>query len=36
MVVVRPEIKHIVDQLTDVPVDIEPNFKTAKTLIGER
>jgi hypothetical protein len=37
MVVVRPEIKKIVDQLTDVPVDIEPNFTTARTLlIGDR
>lgn len=37
MVVVRPEIKRILDQLVDVPVDIEPNFLTAKGLaIGER
>ena len=36
MVVLRPEIKRIVDQLTDVPIDIEPNFVTAKSLLGGR
>ncbi len=33
MVNVRPEIKRILDLLVDVPVDIEPNFTTAKGLI---
>jgi Peptidase family M49 len=36
MVVVRPEIQRIVDKLTDVPVDIEPNFATATRVIGNR
>ncbi|HKW01652.1 MAG TPA: hypothetical protein VJN96_17625 [Vicinamibacterales bacterium] len=35
MVNVRPEIKKILDGLTDVPVDIEPNFATAKGLLGK-
>jgi len=26
MVVVRPEVQRVLDQLKDVPVDIEPNF----------
>jgi hypothetical protein len=33
MVSVRPEIQHILDQLTDVPVDIEPNWVTAKQIL---
>ena len=32
MVTVRPEIRRMLDKLADVPVDIEPNFKTAKGL----
>ena len=30
MVVIRPEVKHILDALTDVPVDIEPHFLNAE------
>jgi Peptidase family M49 len=30
--VVRPEVKRVLDRLTDVPVDIEPRFTTAATL----
>jgi hypothetical protein len=36
MVVVRPEIQRILDKLTDVPVDIEPNFVSKNGLIGDR
>jgi len=36
MVNVRPEIKRILDALSDVPVDIEPSFVTASTIIGKR
>jgi Peptidase family M49 len=32
MVVIRPEVQRVLDKLMDVPVDIEPNFVTAKTL----
>ena len=32
LVVVRPEAQRVLDQLADVPVDIEPTFVTAKTL----
>jgi hypothetical protein len=32
MVVIRPEVQKVLDKLTDVPVDIEPNFVTAKRL----
>jgi hypothetical protein len=32
--VVRPEVKRVLDRLTDVPVDIEPRFMTAETLIA--
>ena len=35
MVVVRPEVQRVLDKLRDVPVDIEPNFKTAKGLINK-
>ena len=30
--VVRPEVKRVLDRLTDVPVDIEPRFTTAASL----
>jgi hypothetical protein len=30
MVVLRPEVKHILDALSDVPVDIEPHFLNAE------
>jgi hypothetical protein len=36
MVMLRPEIKKIVDLLADVPVDIEPRFVTAGAIIGNR
>ena len=36
MVNVRPEIKKILDALSDVPEDIEPRFVTASTIIGNR
>jgi len=32
MAVVRPEVKRVLDRLTNVPVDIEPRFITAGTL----
>jgi len=32
MVVVRPEVQKVLDKLKDVPVDIEPNFVTARSL----
>ncbi|HYN07457.1 MAG TPA: hypothetical protein VES67_08720 [Vicinamibacterales bacterium] len=35
MVVVRPEVQRVLDRLKDVPVDIEPNFVTAKSLRGK-
>jgi hypothetical protein len=31
--VVRPEVKRVLDRLTDVPVDIEPRFTTAEMLV---
>ena len=31
--VMRPETKRVLDRLTDVPVDIEPNFTTAAQLL---
>jgi hypothetical protein len=30
--VVRPDVQRVLDQLLDVPVDIEPIFKTARDL----
>jgi hypothetical protein len=33
--VVRPPVQHVLDQLTAVPVDIEPRFVTARQLLGE-
>ena len=32
MVVIRPEVKHLLDRLADVPVDIAPRFVTADEL----
>jgi hypothetical protein len=29
---VRPEVQRVLDRLRDVPVDIEPNFVTAKDI----
>jgi hypothetical protein len=34
MAVVRPEVQRVLDRLKDVPVDIEPRFVTANTLLG--
>jgi len=34
MVVIRPEVQRVLDKLLDVPVDIEPRFVTAKTLLN--
>jgi len=33
MVVIRPEVQRVLDKLTSVPVDIEPNFVTARKLL---
>jgi hypothetical protein len=33
-VVVRPEVQRVLDRLTDVPVDIEPRFVTAREMLG--
>ncbi len=33
LAVLRPEVKRVLDRLTDVPVDIEPRFVTAEGLI---
>jgi hypothetical protein len=33
MVTIRPEVQRVLDKLVDVPVDIEPRFVTAKTLL---
>ena len=35
MVLVRPEVQRVLDRLVDVPVDIEPNFATAKQLVSK-
>jgi len=32
MVVIRPEVQRALERLTDLPVDIEPNFTTAQSL----
>jgi len=32
MGVVRPEVQRVLDRLTDVPVDIEPLFATAREI----
>lgn len=34
MVVIRPEVQRVLDRLTDVPVDIEPKFVTAQSMMG--
>ena len=34
MVVVRPEVQHVLDQLTSVPIDIEPNFASAAQALS--
>jgi len=34
--VVRPQVKALIDKLIDVPVDIEPRFVTAQTLLQEQ
>ena len=36
MVVVRPEVQRVLDKLKDVPVDIEPNFVTARQILEKR
>jgi hypothetical protein len=33
MVTVRPEVQRVLDKLTNVPVDIEPRFVTARELL---
>ena len=34
--VVRPPVKAVFDRLADVPVDIEPQFVTARALLQEK
>ena len=34
LVVIRPEVQRVLDKLKDVPVDIEPNFVTARQILG--
>jgi hypothetical protein len=34
--VMRPETQRVLDRLTEVPVDIEPNFTTAQQLLNAR
>jgi hypothetical protein len=34
LAVVRPEVRQVLDKLSDVPVDIEPRFVTAEALAG--
>jgi hypothetical protein len=34
--VMRPETQRVLDRLTDVPVDIEPRFTTARQLLNDR
>ncbi len=34
MVVVRPEVQNVLDRLTNVPVDIEPNFASAAQALS--
>ena len=36
LVVVRPQVQTILDKLKDVPVDIEPRFVTAESLLSKR
>ena len=35
MVVLRPEVQRVLDKLKDVPIDIEPDFTSAKTLLTQ-
>jgi hypothetical protein len=35
MVIVRPDVQHVLDRLTDVPVDIAPRHITAMELIRQ-
>src|SRR2546430_8619484 len=35
MAIARPEVKRMLDKLSDVPVDIEPHFVTAEKLLAE-
>ena len=35
MVVIRPEVQRVIDQLYDVPVDIAPKFVTAEELTAQ-
>ena len=35
MVVIRPEVQRVLDQLQKVPVDIAPQFVTANTLAAQ-
>lgn len=35
MVVIRPEVQHVIDRLASVPVDIAPKFTTAAELMAE-
>ena len=35
LAVVRPEVKKVLDRLTDVPIDIEPSFTTAAKLLAD-
>ena len=36
MVVIRPEVQAVLDKLKGVPVDIEPNFVTAKQILQRK
>jgi len=36
MVVIRPEVQRVLDKLKDVPVDIEPNFVTARQIVNKK
>jgi hypothetical protein len=36
MVVIRPEVKRLLDRLSDVPVDIAPRFVTADELTAAK
>jgi hypothetical protein len=35
MVVIRPEVQKVLDQLTNVPIDIEPRFTAAEALLAK-
>jgi hypothetical protein len=36
LAVVRPEVRRVLDRLSDVPVDVEPRFVTAEALSAGR